>query len=1639
MKCVYYYKNKLIGNIRKLDDFLIEKYPYESKLGDAVFQNNQKVLYVRERLKKLKEQSNVLNEEYKRAREECKHYLDGEEMLIMKVPYIGVSQFLSGQRDENGNLYFPEFIEPEYWSRRFKAWAEGTKDSFTEDEIQILFNGDPNQITKVELGNINNWYNNDGTLKEEFGTPEQIRLKNLITEKWKAQAQLGTQMHNVLQLFFSFNKSGKRWFDVLEDPSTRGMHSMTFINELRNNGSISPEITNEHVLELIEYGFSLKEDLTKQLGDDLLFYPEFTLHADLDKTYKGRNDLKILGRVDLLVVDKNGVPHIIDYKTSPKLYEDYSFAKELGFTYQQATYERMLRRAKISTEGTKIFIAPLQMENFRKENGVWKFDHAKVGTKQTDKLKSLLGLMSRLQNLSSNLDEFIAAPMILNGTSQDIISSVAEDMQELFPKYGENKHKSRDQILDMLKKDLGSEPDSWINKETGNYEFTPRGSNYTIITKNNGPGSETKFLQAIERYYNGAKERNIYTTEEFISKLNDVLNDPEKSINDMIWPDGTSEWAKKILSKYLSGNWEIMQGDAQKACVNFGMILFKNNVTGVIEVVKISKGTNLKYQHYWGPSDKKDPNYTNLIAGCNNGIADIAENAKANSLMLKAVNGNIEMIEAMLVLNNIDFGGEISLGGIRVLDPHQSKITGEGGGLTARNKELMYSWKALQQFRTKKDDKYGTKIKMLSDVEVCYQEMQNILDLVGTTGYGGKFEKLKPAVSRLHDAIIPDKYDRDLAIDALTELRKILEDELGSFGMYIDLDRNGKSIHKGLQNYDQQYVLTIYQKISQAILDLSNVQTRQLLQSHGKYIDGKLSPKSLLNEGWSGYYVDNANNFKNQLLNQVTNIVLEGYQNARDTATSELTLLRKDVEQLKHDIGFSGIIEHTIGNQTSLYNGMTEYTSDGDLRFVNPWKNPEKLKYPGQREFLKKYILKINKTIHPKLTQEEIENKIKTNDIEFFQVPLVEASFASEISTDGWLGWLKNKLKNFSKWSRFKEWLRDSTSEFFSEELEQQSKSDARIFEAVNLLNKGITGNKRLEYINKLRKRRGDGFFERDVEKIAGQVIWAYSVQNAMEDRMPLLKSAYISLAIACNDQNYDFANEMTYFEDFVKNKVLKQSLVNENQKELKGAIGKLQSAASWMALAFSPVQFSYQTLEGIWKDAKLIITKPDGQETFTLDNMKDAAGIVYKDMCHISDDPTVVSALNSLYGINDMDNASFVENNSSNRHGIFNFFSKFAMKFSSRPDYYNRMTIFAAQMLKDGSFKAHKINSQGVLEYDYKEDSRFEAYAKNDKSNIERYNNAKALYYATANQLVLEGARNKDGSIFKVGDPLPKAYSNKESEGMKAIGDTMYGYYDSTKKSLMQGQFLGSLFMQMRTFWSGKKNQYLGARGPKAQGKWVPLKNELGEELYYSKNENGEIDQNLPLVPKSDPNSSEVQFLQWQGKFEEGALLTLWSVMKKAYHRGSVKDMFNGEILNELSEGNEDVRKTLISNLKLILTDFIMLILIGSIAAASRDWADKQAKEAKKSEKLEDALYATFAGLSAKTLTNSSLDFAWWNALFEPSMDWNPFAVSYLGNEAKAILNFLTGDATAGQTFVKSFSAARQMKPMFIYLDQED
>lgn len=1620
--CVYYYKNRLIGDIKRLDDFLLEKERFQPTLGDMVFSRTSKQLSSVSKIRALEERKVELDKIYNQAKEEARKAKmqgeDEEEYLRMKRPYVGVSEFLSGQRNENrkgpdgkGVLYFPEFIAQNYWAGRFHEWAKG---NFTDDEVELFFDGDKSKITPVELGNVNDWRDSSGMYKETFGTKEQERLRDLMQDKWKHQAEYGSEIHNILQLYFSETKKSKEekredpttWFSLIE--GTNGQfYTNNFIKQLRDRKLISDITTDDIVLKTIEYAKQLRTELDTKFGDNLLYFPEITLSSELSKEYEGRDDLKLLGRIDLMVIDKNGVPHIIDYKTSPKPYEKYSSAKVLGFTYQLAAYERMLRRWGFNTTNTDIMVAPIEIVGFKKDGDNWKYDSIKKGISSSSSLESLTSKLSE-PYLTNNLDDFMEAPLVTTGISEGVVEKVSNIMQKLFPKYGDNKKKTDEEIRELINEQNGFE----INPTTGRYEFLPKGfKNPIYATEKEG---EAVFFKRVKDYYTGNKERVIKKTGTIIKAIRDTKDNFEL-------PPDIDDWVRIKLSKYASNEWEILDGDAADIAQQFGMILFHNRHSDLIEVVKISL-SNLKYENNWGP------NRSNL-SGAHE--VDITENSRSNSLMLKAVNGNIEMMEAMFVLNNIQFNKGIELGKIQVISPFSTSAM----GITATNKELSYNWKKLMQISRNlkldiKDNFSSGEIKLINTAEQCFQEFQEIM----RRAHNPKYQNFEPALNSLQQALIPNNVEQ--TIKSLMDLKKILENQ---FQMDKDLDYKGQSIHSSMQEYDNQYNKTLYQMVNKALLELNGIDIRQSLKDHDKYLESW----NVLTKGMSGTWTDNAGNFGNQMLNQITSLALEGYQNARDTASPRIMDLARRVEELKKDQGYTALKEYTVGNQTSLYDGMTYYDANGNLLFLNPWKDTRNLSLK-QAEFLKYVILEINKDKHPDYSDAQIQESIKTDNLDFFQVPLLEGSFASKVNSEGWLQYTKNKFKTFydiaSNAKKREAYFKEAQSNFFREE---DDRVDTEIFQVVNLMDQG-NGTNRLDIITEKRAKYGDGFFEQDLERLLSSHIWAYTTKDALDSRMGLIKAAYISLAVMGNDQNYNFSNDQEFITKFAANRINHKSIVDEKNKPIKGMIGEVQQIASWMALAFAPVQMTGQSLEGIWKDAKLIITKPDGTEAFSLENMKKSAKTVYSELFHYSEVPTVTTGVNSLYGINDMDNASFAENNSSNKHGIFNFFGKMAYKFASRPDFYNRMTIFVAQMMQDGCWEAHSINPKThQLEYDYKKDKRFRAYATNDKSNMEEYNKSKALYYTVAQQLVREGATKKDGSLFKIGDDLPKAYSNKESEARKAVGDTMYGYYDSTKKSLMQATMLGGLIMQMRTYWSAKKNQYLAKGGIKAQGKWVHAEQEFinpttgkpeMKKLYYSKNEKGEIDIDGPLVTQDDANCSDVPFLQWQGKFEEGVLVTLWG-MGMAMYNTSIKEGFDSYWNNI----DENLRQTYQANLKLLVTDLVMWSIIGGAAVLAGDWADDEYAKSKKSGKFEDAMYATWANLVYRTIKYSSLDFAWWNAIFEVSMDWNPFSISYIANEFNNIGRFITGDDSFADTMVKSFSAARQLRPMFTFIDQEE
>jgi hypothetical protein len=287
------------------------------------------------------------------------------------------------------------------------------------------------------------------------------------------------------------------------------------------------------------------------------------------------------------------------------------------------------------------------------------------------------------------------------------------------------------------------------------------------------------------------------------------------------------------------------------------------------------------------------------------------------------------------------------------------------------------------------------------------------------------------------------------------------------------------------------------------------------------------------------------------------------------------------------------------------------------------------------------------------------------------------------------------------------------------------------------------------------------------------------------------------------------------------------------------------------------------------------------GEKVFTIKNLKKASTLVYSDLFKHTNVVTLSSGVNELYGLNDQDTSSYVQNNMSNKNGIFNI-DRLAYKMSSRPDYYNRLTIFLTQMESDGCLDAHSIKD-GELVYDWKKDKRFDAFA-NGNTGDPRYNEQRALYVRMMKQLEKEGCRDSNGELIVwkneyLTNPkaLPKAYTTQQSEGYKALADQIYGYYSHERKSMIHSTLLGALFMQFKTYWSGKKNQYLQKGGVKLQGRYVMATDAEGKQLYWKIDENG----NLTDEMTTEKQSIEVPVYKWEGQWQEGIFVTIAEILR--------------------------------------------------------------------------------------------------------------------------------------------------------------
>lgn len=1555
MACTYELDGHVFNSELELDDFLIEKYPYKEHLGDVVYSENGHIIKSKDKLKTISEEADKITAWENRVR----IWDEDGKSFKYQVPYIGVNSFLSRYTDSEGHPLFPIFIEENYWAIRRGFWNRG---EFNEDEIELFF---PD-------GNVK-------TITENYDY-----YRKLMEEKWENQCLYGDAIHAVFEQYFK-NEDGYG-----------NLQNKTFTKKDGTKIKFSDLMNESKYQEARDKAIQIKEALISKLGDDLTFYPEFKITGKLNQSTNS-NVNTLLGYVDLLVVDGNGNLHIIDYKTSPKPIEKYSQVKQNTYQYQLATYGRMFAQSGFNMDRCKYLVVPVQLEGFNKNSdNNYTYQNLQLSN---GVFQDLSNDIKTKPNINNNLDDIIKVEYKTDVSTDNLLQSVVKAMQAWFPRYKVFKTITEQEVIEELKADDAFKK----NPDTDRYEWTPKGTHNYIIWANSEEELVAKVLKHKEQLTRRRRDITIGIRESLDEAIKNGTTDGIKFVKlSQNFSGLNKDWLRIQMKKYTNGNWRLLQDKSLDGLLEFGMIILQNKNSGQIDVIKCSTN-NLKYTRNLSTNGK-----TNNLAGLFHNDVYYASNKDA--YMLESATGNIELMEAMLVLNKLNglFESNGFIGNIQTINPMY------GIGVQASNKELLYSFNELYRNKELEEvNHFGNNdIKLGSFTQLTKTLLDDIIVQGNGNNWTNKWSSFKTfnsCKSQL-DSAIDTSYEQQ--IKALQNLEKMLK------ANFKNLDQ----LHIDQESSSNEEV-ELYNYTLLALAQLRNINFRQQLQDHSKWVEtlaifGK--------KGLQGNYQDNPGNLLSQNLNILTKLVTEAYQGVRSDMQEIIPELKPYLDALKEDRNFNAITQSTVGNQADLYSRMFRTTADGDWLVKNPWTDSTLTE--SEKNFLKYFLKRINdnRFAHEGGDSSEYVQQLRDSDsVEYFRVPLTIGDNASRLSVDGLLPALKNRLKGWipsealkrarANANRFVKDIQNSETEPYV-----PAEEDANLFEFVNNFDNG-NSELRLEMLS----RNGESYYEHNLETLLLKHEFAYSMKERVDTVFPTIKAALIHLTVMGNQQNTKFINDLHFGAEYVQNRIKGESIVDPKYQKAAAISGKIRNIASKMVLGFSPAQFGYQMIQGLWNDVRLMLQdKYSGKEIFTLKNMTQAAKVVYRDLFRLDGEDSVISKLNALYGINDMDINTYIDKIKSDQFGLMNF-SNFLMRFTSRPDYYNRMTIFVAKMIADGTFEAHKLNNEGKLVYDFKSDKRFERYINNDKSDIKLYNEQRVLYLAMAKQFMDEGVIDRD--TWKEGDALPRAYTNMEAESMKSLGDVIYGYYSSEKKSMIHAGLLGGLFMQFKTYWSGKKNQYLSGGKVALEGHWEQYE-ENGKKYYYQVDKNGNILWNE--APTTEETAAPMMI--WKGDWKEGIMQTITDIVwrnpkewKQAY-------------LDKWNNPDKNLQTTYRNNIVQLYYDCFMFMLLGPmLVAAMQDWFNDEKKTADKKD-LGDGVYLSAINIARLCIKNSFLDFNFIQSIGEPGVVWNPFALSWFTQQAENVVNTAMGDKNVIDLIVNSNSAMKQTKPIWDTLKPE-
>lgn len=692
-----------------------------------------------------------------------------------------------------------------------------------------------------------------------------------------------------------------------------------------------------------------------------------------------------------------------------------------------------------------------------------------------------------------------------------------------------------------------------------------------------------------------------------------------------------------------------------------------------------------------------------------------------------------------------------------------------------------------------------------------------------------------------------------------------------------------------------------------------------------------------------------------------------------------------------------------------------------DILFAD--KETLKLKDPNSREFdgdpvarktLNLFLRTMAQLRHPEYKTDEDFEKAK-EDEDYYYIPLLEAVSSRQIKNLGLWQTVKNKFKQYKTLTQ---------GLFMGEEIE--GGMSTYISENQELYNK-LKYSNMLDRENRLNNEYGgSGLFETDLELVMNASLVAFCRSNVSKNYIPAIAGLKMALEAAeasgTTKHTANMENILKRFDDVVKSKFYGESIVPKQLQPLLRWINVVKYGFTKLTLSLNSRSFLRESLQGIYTGLARagVNMYPGINKKYYTEGLTYVIQEASKNFSGVS----MLQQMNSIYGMANQSLSQLAGQRRVNWAHINHWSQDTLFLTATAPDFMHRMSLLIAKMKSDGCFDAHSLDENGVLKYDFKKDGRFQHLINNDTSAPE-YLKEKSLYLAMMDDFKRAGFKNPDGSELNAEnlDALPQAYTRQEAQSIKNYADYLYGHYDEESKSLLYDSFVGSIFLQYKTFLTSRLEQWTMHEGVYNTAELIQQFDDNNNPLYvrFYEDEDGTAHKEILLENEynelsDDEKSKTSLYYDYTGLPMQGMLQESFKVYKSLLS-------FNSETIKEVWSD-----PTTRAMFKLQIHDLwfmaMMTLIVNWIAAGIFD-VDKPTdyaavrRAAKKTGPLESFAYDIITGSMADSQLPNILN----------SFTDKPPVVSALERFATSSWKVITGDQNLAYWTTRNVGALRDFE----------